>query len=289
MDPTQLVIGAINGWLQNVAGAVTPPVLKLAGALIFQTPTIPDLPGVKPVWSLAAGVADVLLVLALMGGGVLIMSSGTFEHQYTTKRLLPRLLLGAVVSNASLVLCGTLIAFNNAMVTALVGPRPDDTLWLQISTGLMTPDASVQLLSSLIAIVIAILAVLLAVAYLARDVLLVVATVIAPLPLAALSFPPLAGIASLWFRIYLFALFVQVAEAVLLDIGLQVVGHTDAFGLPALGLLQPIVLVTLLFLSLRLPFAAYRLAFGHDLSANPTVRSAVRFAVATGKAVLEAF
>jgi hypothetical protein len=285
MDPTQVVIGAINGWLQNVAGAVTPPALKLAGALIFQTPSIPGLPGVQPVWSLVAGVADVLLVLALMGGGVLIMSSGTFEHQYTTKRLLPRLVLGAVVSNASLVLCGTLIAFNNALVTALVGPNPDTTVWVQISNGLITPDPSTQLLSSLIAIVIAILAVLLAIAYLARDVLLIVATVIAPLPLATLSFPPMAGIASLWFRIYLFALLVQVAQAVVLSIGLQIAGHTDAFGLPSVGLLRPIVLVTLLLVSLRLPFAAYRLAFGHDLSANPAVRSAV----ATGRAAWEAF
>ncbi len=285
MDPTQLVIGAINGWLENVASAVTPPALKLAGALIFQTPSIPDLPGVQQIWTLVAGVADVLLVLALMGGGVLIMSSGTFEQQYTTKRLLPRLVLGAVVSNASLVLCGTLIAFNNALVTALVGPNPDTTLWLQLSNGLVTPDPSTQLLSSLIAIVIAILAVLLAVAYLARDVLLIVATVVAPLLLATLSFPPLAGIASTWFRAYLFALFVQVVQAVLLDLGLQVAGHTDALGLPSLGVLRPVVLVTLLFLSLRLPFAAYRLAFGQSFSDNRAVQSAV----AAGKAVREAF
>jgi uncharacterized membrane protein YkgB len=275
MDSTTIVVQAINGWLENVAGTITPPALKLAGALIFQTPSIPDLPGVQQVWTLVAGVADVLLVLALMWGGVLIMSSGTFEHQYTTKRLLPRLLLAAVMVNASLAFCRTAIAFDNAMVTTLVGANPEATLWAQISDGLVTQDSATQLLSSLVAIVIAIFAVLLVVVYLARDFLLIVGTVVAPLSLATLSVPSLAWLSSLWFRAYLTTLFVQVAQAALLGVGLQVARHPDALGLPALGLLQPIVLVTLLYLSLRLPFIAYGLAFGQTVTGLPVVQSAI--------------
>ncbi len=285
MDPTQLVIQAINGWLQNVAGAITPPALKLAGGLIFQTPSIPDLPGVQQVWSLVAGVADLLLVLALTGGGVLIMSSGTFEHMYTTKRLLPRLVLAAVLSNASLALCGALIGFDNALVTALVGSRPQDTLWAQFTGALINPDPATQLLSSLLAIVIAIIAVLLVVVYLARDLLLIVGTVIAPLALATHSLPPLGELSSLWWRVYVTALFVQVGQAVLLSVGLQVAGHAGTLGVPASGLLDGLMLVTLLYLSLRLPFAAYHWAFGHGVTAN----RAVQTAIATAKAAWGAF
>jgi hypothetical protein len=285
MDATQVVIQAINGWLQSVAGAITPPALNLAGWLIFQTPSIPDIPGVSQVWWLVAGVADLLLVLALTGGGVLVMSSGTFEHIYTAKRLLPRLALAAMLSNASLALCRAFIQFENALVVALVGSHPEATLWSQVTATLMNPDPAAQVLSSLIAIVIAIIAVLLVVVYLARDLLLIVGTVVAPLALATYSLPILAEVAGLWCRAYMATLFVQVAQAVLVSVGLQLARHTDTLGVPTSGLLTGLVLVTLLYLSLRLPFVAYHWAFGHGVTSS----RAVQTTIATAKAVWAAF
>ena len=285
MDPTQVVIQAINGWLQSVAGAVTPPALNLAGWLIFQTPSIPDIPGVSQLWWLAAGVADLLLVLALTGGGVLVMSSGTFEHMYTAKRLLPRLALAAILSNASLALCRALIQFENALVVALVGSHPEAALWGPFTAALMNPDQATQVLSSLIAIAIAIIAVLLVVVYLARDLLLIVGTVIAPLALATYGLPILAELSALWCRAYATALFVQVAQAVLVSVGLQLARHTDTLGVPASGVLTGLVLLTLLYLSLRLPFAAYHWAFGHGV----TDTRATQTAIAAAKAVWARF
>jgi hypothetical protein len=275
MDATELVIQAIDGWLQSLAGAITPPALGAAGHLIFQTPAIADLPGVREVWTLVVGVADLLLVLAVIGGGVLVMSAGTFEHLYTTKRLLPRLALSVIASNGSLALCGGLIQFDNALVVALVGAHPDTTLWTQVSAGLINPDPGTQVLSSLIAIVIAVMAVLLVVVYLARDLLLILGTVLAPLALATYGFPPMAELSSLWLRAYATALFVQVAQAELVNVGLQVARHTDMLGAPSFGFLEGLVLATVLYLNLHLPVAAYRLAFDQGLASNRTVRAAV--------------
>ena len=185
MDITSQVIEAINGWLQSLAQGVLGPALQAAGKFIFQTPAFDGLAQVQQTWAVARDVADAMFVLALLLGGVLVMASGTFETEYTAKRLLPRLVLAAVLSNASLAICGSLIRLDNALVLGLLGPDPAGTLWAQATAGLGRPDLGGQVISSLLSLAAALLALLLVVVYIVRDLVLLVGTVLAPLALAA--------------------------------------------------------------------------------------------------------
>src|SRR6266567_1258544 len=136
VDVTSQVIEAIDGWLQSLAHAVLQPALQAAGQLLFQTPQFDEIDAVQKSWEVARGVSDGLFVLAVLLGGVLVMASGTFETGYTAKRLLPRLVLAAVLSNLSLALCGALIKLDNALVAGLLGTEPGQTLWAQLTAGL---------------------------------------------------------------------------------------------------------------------------------------------------------
>ncbi len=273
MDVTSTVIQAINGWLQSLAGAVTRPALQIASSFLFQTPAFDTLPDVQKLWAIEVGVADSVFILAAVAGGIMVMASGTFETLYSAKRLLPRLALAAVLTNISLPLCGALIALDNALVVALLGPSPATTLWPHVVAQLAGGDTGPQVLSSLISLALAAIALLLVLVYIGRDLILLVGTVIAPLALATYGLPQTDEIARAWGRAYAAALFVQVAQAELLNVGAQLIDHTDWLGAPASGLVSALVLITVLYLVLRLPFAAYKWAFGNGVSVGYWLRT----------------
>ncbi|MDQ6691736.1 MAG: hypothetical protein M3Z13_03105 [Candidatus Dormibacteraeota bacterium] len=271
MDITSQVIQAINGWLQSLGQSVLGPALQAAGQLIFQTPAFDGLAPVKQSWAIARDVADALFVLALLLGGVLVMASGTFETEYSAKRLLPRLVLAAVLCNASLSICGALIRLDNALVTGLLGPDPSSSLWVQATAGLGRADLGGQVVASLLSLTAAILALLLVVVYIVRDLILLLGTVLAPMALAAYALPQTEELAELWWRIYCAGLLVQVCQAVLITVGAQLVAHTEWLGATS-ALVSGLVLVTLLYLLLKMPFLAYRWAFRQPVRKNRIVQ-----------------
>lgn len=271
MDVTTQVVQAINGWLVSLQQAVLVPALQAAGQLLFQTPQLDGLPSVRTGWEATRGIADALFVLALLGGGLLVMSSGTFETEYSAKRLLPRIGLAAVLANTSLLICGALIQLDNALVQALLGPDAASSLWDQLTASAGRGDAGGEVLASLIGLATALLAILLVVVYVIRSLVLVVATVLAPLALACYALPQTEEVAQLWWRVFAAGLFIQVLQAALISVGSQLIAHTDWLGASS-ALVSGLVLATLLYLLLKLPLLAYRWAFRQPVRQNRIVQ-----------------
>ena len=265
---------AILSWLRLVASSTLPPALSAAGQLVFHTPAFDQIPEVSSTWQVVRGVADALLVIAVLGVGLLVMSSSTLETAHTAKRLLPRLALAALLSNTSLAICGALIRLDNALVAALVGSSPGATAWSGLTNAFEGNSAPTDVLLSLIAIAAAVFAVLLVVVYMARDLVLLLLTVLAPLALLAQSVPVLDELARLWWRGYCALLFLQVAHAVLVTLGVQLLSNTAWLGTPTSGLITGLVVITLLYLMVKLPFVAYRWAFRQQITSSPVVEVA---------------
>ena len=265
---------AILSWLRLVASSTLPPALSAAGQLVFQTPAFDQIPEVSSTWQVVRGVADALLVIAVLGVGLLVMSSSTLQTTHTAKRLLPRLGLAALLSNTSLAICGALIRLDNALVATLVGSTPGTTAWSGLTNAFDGNNATTDFLLTLVAIAAAVLGVLLVVVYIARDLVLLLLTVLAPLALLAQSLPVLDELARLWWRGYCALLFLQVAHAVLVTLGVQLLIHTAWLGTPASGLLTGLLVITLLYLMVKLPFAAYRWAFQQRVGSSPVVEVA---------------
>ena len=151
-------------------------------------------------------------------------------------------------------------------MTALVGSNPTADVWGQAVSHVNSQRPTVAVLAALMSLALAAIALLLVVAYLIRDVVLLAATVIAPLALATYSVPQLDEAASVWWRVYGAGLFVQVAQAEVLNVGLRLVGHADLLGAPASELTDVLVLLILLWVLAKMPFWAFRWAFGHSFS-----------------------
>jgi len=274
MDFTTQVIDAINGWLQSLAQHLARPALQAAGNLLFQTPQLDGIPEVGHSWGLVRDSVDALFVIALIAAGVMVMAAGGTNARYSAKALVPRIALAAIASNTSLMICGGLIRLDNALVGGLLGSDPGLTTFGQLAALVQGSHAEDQVVGSLVGLAAAVLAIMLVALYIGRDLVLLVATVLSPLALATYALPQTDEIARTWWRVYSALLFVQVIQAVLVEVGMQLVSHTDWLGGPASDLTSGLVIITLLYVLFKLPFAAYRWAFGHSFSQSPVVQTA---------------
>ena len=257
MDLTAQIVAAINGWLAAAAAQVLQPVFAAVGRLLLTTPAFDTVPEIASTWSVVRGITDALFSLALVAVGVAVMTRGGSDGRYAAKALVPRLVLAAVLANASLSLCGGLIGLNNVVVDALGGGDPAADAFGHLAA-LVDAPGSTPLLGALVGLAAAAMAVLLAVLYLARDLGLVLAIVCAPLALAAAALPETAELAWLWARLFCALLFVQILQAVLVAIGMQLLAHLDWLGGDGSALGSGFLLLTLLYVLLQLPLAACR-------------------------------
>lgn len=276
----------VGDWLQSVAAQLLPAAAGAAGLLLFQTPAFTEISDVRGLWQVVLGVTDTMFVLALLLAGGLIMTSDTFQSRYTAKLLIPRLLLAAVLANASLVICSSLTHLDNALVVGILGQNPATNSWGTVTGQFASSNLSGGIVFALVAIAAAVMGVFLAIVYIARDLLLLLLTVLAPLALATHGVPGLDEMARLWWRGYLIGLFVQVAHALLLRVGVMLLVHPAWLGTPASALISALMLVALLYVMFKLPFVAYQWVFRHPVSQNPVVtrvRSTVNTAITVAK------
>ena len=285
MDITSQIIEAINGWLQSLAQHLVRPAMTAAGSLLFQTPQYDSIPEVGRSWALVRDSADGLFVIALAAAGVMVMAAGGTDARYSAKVLVPRIVLAAITANASLMACGALIRLDNALVFGLLGADPGSGTFGQLAGLVEGSHPADQVVGSLVGLAAAVLAVMLVALYIGRDLVLLVATVLAPLALATYALPQTDEIARTWCRVYAALLFVQVVQAVLVEVGMQLVSHTDWLGGPGSDLTSGLVIITLLYLLFKLPFAAYHWAFRHHISQSPVVQGAVTAAKFVAAAV----
>jgi hypothetical protein len=269
MDLTAQIIDAMTAWLQTVATALITAAFAAVGQLIFSTPALDQIPEVQATWSLVQAIANSLFGLAILAAGILVMASGTVESRYSAKLLITRLALAAIGANASLALTGALIQLDNALVAGLLGPDPSARTVSDLVAAIHGVHPVNQYVSVIVGLWAAALAMFLVALYIGRDLALLLATVAAPLALATYALPQTDEIARLWVRAFLALLFVQVVQAVLVLVALQLLRRTDWLGGAASDLISGLMLIALLYLLFKLPFAAYHWAFRQTIRQGP--------------------
>jgi hypothetical protein len=252
---------AINEFLLWVAKTGLQPVMNALGTTALSTPDITGNPQVKVVWTTSLIVANGIYVLFVVLGGFILASRETLQSQYGFKQIAPRLAVGAVVSNISLILCGKAIEATNALTAAIAGQEVDGPNAAQAISGILDQPltgTSPNILLILLVIAVAVLGLVVVITFILRVALLVLLFGIAPLAMVCHASPQTEGIAYTWWRAFFACLGLQVGQAVI------VVGTVKVFltpsglvllGVPATasGLLGVLVCVTMLWLLIKVP------------------------------------
>ncbi len=116
---------AVNGWFRGLVEDALRPSLELVGQTLLATPRVVGEERIRQLWQVVAGIANALLVLAVLAAAALAMTHESVQTRYSIKEVLPRLFVAAVLVNASLALSGQMIAFANALSTGLVASGAD--------------------------------------------------------------------------------------------------------------------------------------------------------------------
>jgi hypothetical protein len=258
---------AVNGWFRDLVASALTPTLGLLGRSVFATPDV-TAPGgrARQLWWVCAGLANSLFVLLVLAGGVLVIGHETVQTSYSAKEIAPRLVLGFVAANSSLLLAGQGIALANALSRALLGQGVDpDHVSDQINQLALAPLDGGGIFLVLLVGVVAVLALIIVATYVVRVALVIILVAGAPLALACHALPATEGLALGWWRAMAACLGVQVGQALTLVTALRVFFASDrasVLGLgPASQLIDLIVVACLLWILARLPVWAGRAVF----------------------------
>ncbi len=283
-----LVGKAINEWFSALVKSALDPAMVLVGRTLLSAPQIAGNAAVHSYWQASLGVADALLVLVVVAGGVLVMGHETLQSRYAIKDVLPRLAVAAVAVNLSLVICEQMVSITNALASGLLGGGVSpEQAGHTLETLVLNSIESGGIFLVLIGLVCALLAVALIVVYFVRAAGIVFLVGAAPVCLLGHGLPQTEGLARLWWRLMFAALGVQVAQALVLAGAVHVFfaqGAHGALGIGASGNLVDLLLaLCLLFVLFRIPFWAKDLALsGRHSSAARMVKSYVTFRVIRG-------
>jgi hypothetical protein len=274
---------AINSWVRELVARAITPAVDLAARSVLATPDLTDANGrVRELWQLSLGLANTGYVLLITAGGALLMTNETLQARYTVKDVAPRLVVGMVASNTSLLLVTLGIQAANALSRALLGPGIDPAqAEATLKAVLVFPLDGANTLVLVAGVVVTGLAVVLAASYVLRVAVLIALTVAAPLVLACHGLPHTEAVARWWWRATTACLVIPVAQSLVLICALRVFFHHDSDRLLGLGtarLVDLLVATCLLWLLARIPAWAARMVFaGRPGSVVSVARSYVAY------------
>jgi hypothetical protein len=266
------ISNGIDSWFRGLVTDALNPTLELVGRTVLSTPDIAGQQRVGEIWLLTLGIADSLLVLFILAGAGLVMTHETLHTRYALKDALPRICFAAIVVNASLSICGQMIAFANALSAGLLagGAEPVQAS-AQLKRFVFAALSGAGIFVILLGLAAAVLAVILLVLYIVRAALILLLVAAAPLLLLTHVLPQTDGLAHLWWRGMTAALGVQVAQSLVLATAVRVFfdsgGHA-ALGLSVSGsLIDLLVCICLFWILIRIPFWAKDMVFSGRRSA----------------------
>jgi hypothetical protein len=121
LDYTCYVTSAITSWFASLVKSAVNPLLTLIGQSALSTPQPGSIPAVHAMWATSLAVADACYVLLVLVGGILVMSHETLQTSYSAKEIAPRIVLGFVGANLSMVVMSQAISIANGLSAALAG------------------------------------------------------------------------------------------------------------------------------------------------------------------------
>jgi hypothetical protein len=279
---------AINSWFANLVTGAINPLFALLGRTLLATPQVGGLATVRGLWTGSLAITDTCYVLLVLAGGVVVMTHQSLQTSYAVKDIAPRLVVGFVAANLSLVVAGRAITVADGLSAALAGQGLDPA-----AAGAMLRSLTERVLAGggvffvLLALFVVVLVLVLTVIYVVRLMLTVLLVAIAPLALACHALPQTEGLARWWWRAFTGILAIQAAQAVVLVAAarlfftqqwLALIAGT-AGGQQAATTLDALQLLGLVYILIRIPFWIGRRVWSPG--GRSPLRSAARFVVAT--------
>ena len=125
LDFNCYISNAITSWFAGLVKSAVNPLLALIGQTALSTPQPDSIPAVRTLWSTGLGIADACYGLLVLIGGIIVMSHETLQTSYSAKEIAPRIVLGFIAANLSMVLMTRAVDLANGLSAAFTAGGVD--------------------------------------------------------------------------------------------------------------------------------------------------------------------
>lgn len=219
---TQVLIDAVNGFLQNLVQSATQPIVNSIMTFLTTTPDLLTNDVVRNFWLGLLGITDSLfiVVVALLGFHVMSAEALGFE-QVEMRKLLPRIGIAFLGANISLFLCDYVVITCNALVKAVIDSTGGlNQAWITnaITIQNLSNPQSISLITLLFLVIFLILAMLLLFMYVARLIFISLGAVLSPFIFLLWTLPKFADFAEISVKAYVVSVFTIFIHVVVIQL-----------------------------------------------------------------------
>ena len=207
---TQVLIDAVNGFIQNLVESSTKPVVDGIMTLLTTTPQLLTNATIVKFWLIMLGITDTLFVLVVALLGLQFMSASTFGfEEIEFKHLLPRIGLAFLGTNVSLFLADYAIKTCNALVTGVISATGGlNHAWITNAITLHTlTNGTAPLIILIFLLLFLIVAIVLLLMYISRLIIIALGAVLSPFIFLLWTLPKTADFAEMAIKGYLVSVF----------------------------------------------------------------------------------
>ncbi len=249
----QVLIDAVNGFIQNIVQSSTKPVVDGIMTMLTTTPQLLTNATIVRFWLIMLGIADTLFVLVVALLGLQFMSASTFGfEEIEFKHLLPRIGLAFLLMNVSLFLADYAVLTCNALVTGVINATGGlDHAWITNAITIQNlTNGTAPLITLIFLLLFLIVAIVLLLMYISRLIVIVLGAVLSPLVFLLWTIPKTSAFAEMAIKGYLvsvFTIFIHVVTIQLAGSFLALPEQTSN------SLISIAVAIGLLFTLLKIP------------------------------------
>ena len=249
----QVLIDAVNGFIQNIVESSTKPIVDGLTTFLTTTPSPLKNSTIVSFWLIMLGITDSLFVLFVALLGLQFMSASTFGFdEIEFKHLLPRIGLAFFGANVSLFLVDYTIQASNALVTGVISATGGlNHAWISnaITVSSLT-NGTAPFITLIFLLIFLIVAIVLLFMYISRLIIISLGAVLSPFIFLLWTLPKSAEFADIAIKGYLvsvFTIFLHVVTIQLAGAFLTLPEQTNN------SLISIAVAIGLLFTLLKMP------------------------------------
>ena len=250
---TQVLIDAINGFLQNVVESATKPVINGILGFLTTTPQLLNNSTITNFWLIMLGITDSLFVVVVALLGLQLMSASTFGFtEIEFKHLLPKIGLAFLCANTSLFLADYVIRAGNALVTGVLSATGGlNHAWITNAITITNvTNGTAPLIILIFLLIFLIVAIVLLFMYVTRLIVISLGAVLSPFIFLLWLLPKTADFAEMCVKSYFVSVFMVFVHVVTIQLAGSFLTLPEQNGN---SLISIAVAIGLLFTLLKIP------------------------------------
>ena len=177
------------------------------------TPQLDEVPVMGQVWGHSQQIVLVSYGLVVTVAGLVVLTYQTLHTRTSIKEVLPRVVVGFVAANLSMLVAGLAIDLANEFCRAILGDLDPEQIGESMAETVKHDIDGGTILILLVALALRVMILVVMVTYVVRIMLTTVLLAAAPILLMAHALPQTEGIAFWWWKAFVGTLAIQIGQA----------------------------------------------------------------------------